>query len=128
MVLANLCAKKVKFELETKKAPEWAAEINAIQTEEEWKSVLTRLVRSLLGEYLALVDARGKTTNGCLSSAKQLNEKWNAIARKIKRADGEGIAKDGFLKYIDANTSGMFQMHLATQKINTQMKRTKTHH
>src|SRR5574344_1657022 len=128
MVLANLCAKKVKFELESKKAPEWAAEINAIQTEEEWKSVLTRLVRSLLGEYLALVDARGKTTNGCLSSAKQLNEKWNAIARKVNRPDGANIRHDGFLEYLDANTSGVFQLHLATPKINPQMNRTKTHH
>ena len=110
-----------------KKTDEWVAEINEMPSE-QWASTLAALVHSLLGEYLELVELRGKTANSCLSAAKQINEKWNAIARKIKRADGEGIAKDGFLKYIDANTSGMFQMHLATQKINTQMNRTKTHH
>lgn len=107
-----------------KKTDEWVAEINEMPSE-QWRPTLAALVHSLLGEYLELVELRGKTVNSCLSAAKQINEKWNAIARKIKRADGEGIAKDGFLKYLDANTSGMFQRQLAMQKSN--MRHTKTY-
>lgn len=111
-----------------KKTDEWVADFRAITRPDEWTPLLTTLVHSLLDEYLELADGRGKTANACLSAAKQVNDKWNAIARKIQRPDGEGLAKDGFLKYVDQNTSGMFQMHLATQRISTQMKRAATRH
>ena len=108
----------------SKSAVEWASGISSAVTEEDWKIAMASIVHSLLCEYVALVDSRGKTPNACLSAAKQLNDKWNAISRKVKRSDGQNLVHDGFLKYLDAETSGMFQMHLTKQRTDMEQKRT----
>ena len=108
-----------------KKTCEWVADINAIESEEGWEETLTTLLRSLLKEFLDLADNRGRTGSACLSAAKQINDKWNAIARKVKRGDRENLAEDGFLNYLDEHTSGKFRMHLSMQKFGANQKREK---
>jgi hypothetical protein len=108
----------------SKTAAEWALDISSAVTEEDWETTMAGIVHSLLCEYIALVDSRGKTPNACLGAAKQLNDKWNAITRKVKRSDGQNLVRDGFLKYLDAETSGMFQMHLTKRRIDMEQKRT----
>lgn len=107
-------------EIVYRKAKEWAAEIMAIKNENGWTTTLSDIMRSLASEYLQLVKSRGETPNACIGAARQVNEKYNAIARQVNRPDGQGLQKDGFLKYLDANTSGQFRFYILLDKKKTE--------